>query len=87
MGLEQIVSLSTKQILFMTFSATRLSWDINAKHYIRNGLFDNLPTTIKVQISKTNKHRWEHETANKYIGCEVANFIKEELELMKQTGL
>lgn len=70
----------------MPFSATRVSWDTNVKHYIRNGLFDNLPNTIKVQIPKTNRYRWEHEADSKYIGCEVANFIKEELELIKRTG-
>jgi hypothetical protein len=45
-----------------------------------------LPNTIKAKIPKTNKHRWERETADKYLGCEVANFIKEELELIKRTG-
>lgn len=70
----------------MIYSSSRISWDTNVKHYIRNGLFDNLPNTIKAKISKTNKHRWERETADKYLGCEVANFIKEELELIKRTG-
>lgn len=70
----------------MPFSTTRVSWDTNVKHYVRNGLFDNLPNTIKAQIPKTNRHRWKYEEDNKYIGCEVANFIKEELELIKRTG-
>jgi putative transposase len=70
----------------MIYSSSRISWDTNVKHYIRNGLFDNLPNTIKAKIPKTNKHRWERETADKYLGCEVANFIKEELELIKRTG-
>lgn len=70
----------------MPFSATRVSWDTNVKHYIRNGLYDNLPNTIKTQIPKTNKHCWKHEKDSKYIGCEVANFIKGELELIKRTG-
>jgi putative transposase len=70
----------------MHFSATRVSWDTNVKHYIRNGLFENLPSTLKAQIPKTNRHRWEHEADSKYIGCEVANFIKEELELIRRTG-
>jgi hypothetical protein len=47
---------------------SRISWDTNVKHYIRNGLFDNLPNTIKTQIPKTNKHRWKNETDHKYIG-------------------
>ena len=70
----------------MIYSSSRISWDTNVKHYIRNGLYDNLPNTIKSKIPKSNKHRWEHETADKYLGCEVANFIKEELELIKRTG-
>jgi putative transposase len=70
----------------MIFQNSRISWDTNVKHYIRNGLYGNLPNTIKTKIPKTNRHRWERETAEKYIGCEVANFIKEELELIKRTG-
>lgn len=70
----------------MIYSSSRISWDTNVKHYIRNGLYDNLPNTIKAKILKSNKNRWEHETADKYLGCEVANFIKEELELIKRTG-
>jgi putative transposase len=56
------------------------------KHYIRNGLYNNLPQEIQNQIPRTNIHRWLHETDDKYLGCEVANFIKEELQLIKQTG-
>lgn len=70
----------------MIYSPSRISWDTNVKHYIRNELYDNLPNTIKARIPKSNKHRWEHETGDKYLGCEVANFIKEELELIKRTG-
>lgn len=70
----------------MICSASRVSWDTNVKHYIRSGLYDNLPTNLKARIPKSNKHRWEHETAEKYLGCEVADFIKEELELIKRTG-
>ncbi|MEP6930394.1 MAG: DDE-type integrase/transposase/recombinase, partial [Flavobacterium sp.] len=64
----------------------RISWDTNVKHYVRNGLFDDLPNTIKSKIPKTNKHRWEHETEGKYTGCEAAAFIKKELELIKRVG-
>jgi hypothetical protein len=70
----------------MIHSSSRISWDTNFKHYIPNGLYDNLPNTMKARIPKSNKHRWEHETAEKYTGCGVANFIKEELELIKRTG-
>lgn len=70
----------------MNHSLSRISWDTNVKHYIRNGLYNNLPNTIKEKIPKTNKYRWENETNDKYTGCEVASFIKEELELIKRTG-
>jgi putative transposase len=70
----------------MIYSSSRISWDTNVKHYVRNGLYDNLPNTIKAKIPKSNKHRWEHETADNYLGCEVANFLKEELGLIKRTG-
>ena len=69
----------------MIYSSSCISWDISVKHDIRNGLFDILPNTIKAKIPKTNKYRWECETADKYVGCEVTNFIKEELELIKRT--
>ncbi|WP_348800600.1 DDE-type integrase/transposase/recombinase [Flavobacterium adhaerens] len=67
-------------------SSTRISWDTNIKHYIRNGLYDNLPNHLKTKIPKTNKLRWEQEDDDKYEGCEIASFIKEELELIKRTG-
>lgn len=70
----------------MTGNITRISWDTSVKHYVRYGLYNNLPEEIKVQIPRTNLHRWLHEKDDKYLGCEVAKSIKEELELIKQTG-
>lgn len=70
----------------MSYQNQRISWDTSVKHYIRYGLYNNLPEEIKVQIPRTNIHRWSHEKDDKYLGCEVAKFIKEELELIKQTG-
>ncbi len=69
----------------MIYSSSRISWDTNVKHYIRNGLYENLPNAVQFNIPKSNKYRWEREAADKYVGCEVANFIKEELELIKRT--
>ncbi len=68
-----------------SFSA-RISWDTTVKHYIRKGLYHNLPEDIKNQIPKTNIHRWINEDATKYKGCEVSEFIKKELELIRKTG-
>jgi putative transposase len=70
----------------MVYSSFRTSWDTNIKHYIRNGLYDNLPDNLKSKIPRTNKYRWKQESDDKYIGCEVNAFIKEELELIKRTG-
>lgn len=70
----------------MIGSIYRNSWDTNVKHYIRNGLYDNLPEELKSRISKTNKHRWQNECEDKYLGCEINAFIKEELELIKRIG-
>lgn len=70
----------------MISSVNRNSWDTNVKHYIRNGLYDNLPEELKSKISKTNKHRWKNESEDKYLGCEINAFIKEELELIKRIG-
>lgn len=54
----------------MNLTKTRFCWDTNVKHYIRKGLFDNLPEDLKNKIPKTNKHRWKQESEDKYIGCE-----------------
>lgn len=70
----------------MIISSSRISWDTSVKHYIRFGLFDNLPLEIQKQIPTTNKHRWKNESDNKYLGCAVSKFIKDELELIKRTG-
>ena len=70
----------------MTYLLSRISWDTNVKHYIRNGLYGNLPNNLKSKIPKSNKHRWEREVDSKYTGCEIASFIKEELELIKRIG-
>jgi hypothetical protein len=70
----------------MISSINRNSWDTNVKHYIRNGLYDNLPEELKSRIPKTNKHRWKNESEKKHLGCEINAFIKEELELIKRIG-
>lgn len=70
----------------MSHPLSRISWDTNVKHYIRNGLYGNLPNNLKAKIPKSNKHRWEREVDSKYTGCEIASFIKEELELIKRIG-
>lgn len=62
----------------------RKSWDTAVKHYVRNNLFENLPESIQVQVSSSNKSRWMNEPESKYTGCEVAEFIQEEIELIKR---
>jgi putative transposase len=70
----------------MIISSSRISWDTSVKHYIRYGLYDNLPINIQNKIPATNKNRWLNESDSKYFGCEVSKFIKDELELIKRTG-
>ncbi|WP_310554486.1 DDE-type integrase/transposase/recombinase [Flavobacterium sp.] len=70
----------------MAYKNSRISWDTSVKHYIRFGLYDNLPSSIQNKISPTNKHRWINESDSKYLGCEVSKFIKDELALLKRTG-
>ena len=70
----------------MTVPISRISWDTSVKHYIPFGLFENLPLEIQKQIPTTNKHRWQNESDDKYLGCEVSKFIKDEIELIKRTG-
>lgn len=64
----------------------RKSWDTTVKHYYRKGLENNLPKEIKLLVSKSNKSRWKNESDDKYTGCEVANYINQELELIKRIG-
>jgi len=63
---------------------TRISWDTSVKHYIRNGLLDTIPISLQEKMHPSNIHRWKNEPEDKYIGCEVAEFIKQELALIKR---
>lgn len=60
----------------MSYKNNRISWDTNVKHYVRFGLYHNLPEEIKIQIPRTNIHRWAKESDDKYLGCEVANIYQ-----------
>jgi putative transposase len=64
----------------------RKSWDTAVKHYYRLGLEDNIPFELKKQIANSNKSRWKSESENKYVGNEVAEFIHQEIELVKRIG-
>ena len=62
----------------------RKSWDTSVKHYFRLGLEDNLPNDLKILVANSNKSRWKNELGDKYIGCGVAEFINQEIELIKR---
>lgn len=64
----------------------RKSWDTSVKHYIRLGLIGELPLTYQNKIPKSNYYRWKNEPEDKYEGCEVAAYIKQEIELIKSIG-
>ena len=70
----------------MIVQNNRISWDTTVKHYVRKGLYSNLPTVLQKQIPKTNISRWKAETDHKYKGCQVAQFIAAELALLQRTG-
>jgi putative transposase len=64
----------------------RKSWDTNVKHYYRLGLEDNLPYELNASVPNSNKFRWKHEPEDKYVGCELAEFVNQEIELLKRIG-
>lgn len=64
----------------------RISWDTNVKHYVRSGLYLNLPSDIKNQISSSNLSRWKNEPNDKYIGSELAKYIDQDIALYKRIG-
>ncbi len=64
----------------------RKSWDTNVKHYVRAGLYENLPGHLKDQISSSNISRWKNESHDKYSGSEVVKYIAQDIELYKKIG-
>ena len=64
----------------------RISWDTNVKHYVRSGLYLNLPSDIKNQIPSSNLSRWKNEPNDKYIGSELAKYIDQDIALYKRIG-
>lgn len=64
----------------------RKSWDTSVKYYYRMGLDGNLPDEIKKQVSSSNSSRWKNEPDDKYLGSEVADYIDQELPLIKRIG-
>lgn len=64
----------------------RISWDTNVKHYVRSGLYLNLPSDIKSQISSSNLSRWKNEPNDKYIGSELAKYIDQDIAFYKRIG-
>ncbi len=65
-------------------SVKRHSWDTSIKNYYRLGLENNIPKRLKNIIPSSNISRWKQEPENKYMGCEVAEFINQEIELIKR---
>lgn len=62
------------------------SYDTSIKHYIRLGLFDNLPDELRSNIPTSNYYRWKNEPEDKYLVCEVAQYINQEIDLIKRVG-
>ncbi len=68
----------------MQIKTTRTSYDTIIKHYVRNGLTDQIPPELLDTIPKSNISRWKHQAEDKYIDCELARFINKEVELIKR---
>lgn len=68
------------------YHVKRRSWDTSVKHYYRLGLGDSIPAEIKQIIPSSNISRWKNESNDKYTGCQVAEYINQELELIKRIG-
>lgn len=64
----------------------RISWDTNVKHYVRSGLYHNLPSDIINQIPSSNLSRWKNESEDKYLGSEATKYINQDIELYKKIG-
>jgi putative transposase len=47
-------------------------------------LENNIPYELKRNISSSNISRWKQEANNKYTGCELADFINQEIDLIKR---
>jgi putative transposase len=62
----------------------RHSWDTSIKHYFRLGLENQIPKQLKSNIPSSNISRWKQEPENKYVGCGVADFINQEIDLIKR---
>lgn len=62
----------------------RHSWDTSVKHYFRKGLESHIPVELRNKIPSSNISRWKQESENKYMGCEVADFINQEIDLIKR---
>lgn len=68
----------------MQNNSSRISWDTSIKHYYRLGLETCLPKEMNNKVPKSNISRWRREPEDKYKGCELSNFIKEDIELLKR---
>ena len=73
-----------KTTIYNKPNAKRRSWDTTVKHYVRKGLFNILPFELRKEIPKSNLHRWKNELEDKYTGCEIAEFINQEIELIRR---
>ncbi len=62
----------------------RQSWDTSIKHYSRLELDAQIPMALKNTIPSSNISRWKKEPEDKYKGCEVTQYIQQDLELIKR---
>jgi len=58
----------------------RTSYDTSLKHLYRKGLEDAIPVSLRKNIPRNTIHRWRNEKDNKYLGCELNDLAKSEIE-------
>ncbi len=73
-------------LFFIMNKQLRKSWDTSVKLLFNLGLEDRIPDHLLKLISATNKHRWRNEASDKYLGCEIHQFIDGELKLYHRIG-
>lgn len=75
---------SPKAYIVKSKLSKRHSWDTSVKHYFRLGLETNIPFELKNKIPSSNISRWKQEPENKYLGCEIADYIDQEIDFIKR---
>ncbi|WP_298535914.1 DDE-type integrase/transposase/recombinase [uncultured Algibacter sp.] len=86
MNTKTLAQTDDSFLVYHKHIAKRKSWDTNIKHYFRLGLEDSLPIELRNKVASSNISRWKREHSNKYIGCELSEYIKDDILLFNKIG-